>query len=47
MFNNQVTLVKERLASREKEVQDLTNSLQQWREEVHMTMIKIIVREKL
>ena len=35
IFNlNQVTLVKEKLASREKEVQDLTNSLQQWREEV-------------
>ena len=35
IFNfGQVTLVKEKLASREKEVQDLTNSLQQWREEV-------------
>ena len=35
IFNfDQVTLVKEKLASREKDVQDLTNSLQQWREEV-------------
>ena len=29
-----MTLVKEQLLGREKEVQDMSNSLEQWREEV-------------
>ena len=33
-FFFQVTLVKEQLLGREKEVQDMSNSLEQWREEV-------------
>ena len=34
----QVTLVKEQLLGREKEVQDMSNSLEQWREEVTSTI---------
>ena len=37
-FIFQVTLVKEQLLGREKEVQDMSNSLEQWREEVTSTI---------
>ena len=33
-----MTLVKEQLVGREKEVQDMNNSLEQWREEVTSTI---------
>merc|ERR1719192_471416 len=42
----QVTLVKEQLLGREKEVQDMSNSLEQWREEVgglHLWMREVDV----